>query len=122
MLLPDCWIFSPKVDSSENLCFTIKIKKSDYNDATRTLIFDSYNQWKQLDLEVVWLQEKNDEIPKLRQRLALVMSEYAEKWNYSVEELKMSLYLRYNVKSRTELTRDKLEESIKFYLDWLRFE
>ena len=122
MLLPECGIFSPKVDSSENLCFTIKIKKSDYNDATRTLIFDSYNQWKQLDLEVVWLQEKNDEIPKLRQRLALIIKEYSQKTKTSEETIKKMLYKRYNVFSRTELSREQLEEAIRFYLDWLRYD
>ena len=61
MLLSDCWIFSPSVDASDNLCFKIKMKKWDWNDATKALIYNTYNEWKTLDLEVVWLSEKTDE-------------------------------------------------------------
>ncbi len=122
MLLKDSGVFSPKIDSSENLVFTLKIKKTDYTDWMRQFIFDCYNQWKQLDLEVVWLIEKNDEIPKLRQRLALIMKEYAHKMWDSSESIENLLYFRYTVKSRTELTREQLEESIRFYHDWLLYD
>lgn len=122
MLLKDSGVFSPKIDSSENLVFTLKIKKTDYTDWMRQFIFDCYNQWKQLDLEVVWLVEKNDEIPKLRQRLALIMKEYAHKMWDSSESIENLLYFRYTVKSRTELTREQLEECIRFYQDWLLYD
>lgn len=122
MLLKDTGVFSPKIDSSENLVFTLKIKKSDYTDWMRQFIFDCYNQWKQLDLEVVWLEEKNDEIPKLRQRLWLVMKEYSSKTKTLEETNKKLLYIRYNVTSRTELTREQLEEAIRFYSDWILYD
>ena len=122
MILKDSGIFSPKIDSSQNLVFTIKVARTEYTEAMQQFIFDSYNQWKQLDLEVVGLQDKNDEILRLRQRLALVMSEYALKVFTSWESLKNSLYTRYNVTSRTELTREQLEEAIRFYSDWLRYD
>jgi cell shape-determining protein MreC len=122
MLLKDSGIFSPKIDSSQNLVFTIKVKKQDYTEAMQQFIFDSYNQWKQLDLEVVGLQEKNDEIQRLRQRLALVMKEYTQKTKTSEESNKKLLYLRYNVTSRTELTREQLEEAIRFYSDWIMYD
>ena len=122
MLLNDAGVFSPRIASSENLVFTIKIKKEDYTEWMRQFIFNSFNEWKALDFEIVWMDDKNDEIPKLRQRLALVMSEYAEKWNYSLEELKMSLYTRCGVKSRTELNREQLEENIRFYSDWILYD
>jgi len=117
MLLPNAWIFSPKIDSAENLVFTIKLPKGDYNEATRAFIFNSFNEWKTLDFEIVWMDDKNDEIPKLRQRLALVMSEYAWKTKTSEEDVKNGLYTRYRVKSRTELNRDQLEGAIQFYQD-----
>jgi len=117
MLLPNAWIFSPRIDSAENLVFTIKLPKEDYNEATRTFIFETYNKWNQIDLEVVWLKDKNDEIPKLRQRLALVMSEYSQKTKTSEEDVKNGLYTRFNIKSRVELTRSQLEEAIQFYQD-----
>jgi len=122
MLLKDCAVHSPRIDSSENLVFTLKIKKSDYTDWMRQFIFDCYNQWKTLDLEVVWLEEKNDEIPKLRQRLAMVMEEYAQKTKFSIVSVKENLYIRYGIESRTELTREQLEEAIRFYSDWILYD
>jgi len=53
MILKDSGIFSPKIDSSQNLVFTVKVKKEDYTQAMQQFIFDCYNQGKSLDLEVV---------------------------------------------------------------------
>ena len=63
------------------------------------------------------MDDKNDEIPKLRQRLALVMNEWSQKSKTPIESHINSLYARYNVNSRTELTREQLEEAIRFYSD-----
>ncbi len=122
MILKDSGVFSPKIDSSENLVFTLKIKKTDYTDGMRQFIFDCYNQWKTLDFEIVWLKEETNELPKLRQRLAMVMSEYAQKTKTLEETNKKLLYIRYNIKSRTELTREQLEEAIRFYTDWILYD
>jgi len=119
MLFKDSGIYSPKIDSSQNLVFTIKVKKDDYTQGMQQFIFDCFNEWKTLDFEIVWMDDKNDEIPKLRQRLALVMSEYAQKTKTSEEDVKTGLYTRYRVESRKELTRDQLEEAIQFYQDWV---
>lgn len=122
MLFKDSWIFSPKIDSSQNLVFTIKVKKEDYTEAMQQFIFDTYNNGSTLDLQVVWLESKDNEIPKLRQRLALTMGEYAQKAKKPLESIENALYTRYNVKSRTELTRQQLEECIEGYTAWLRYE
>lgn len=121
MLLKDSGIFSPRVDSSENLVFTIKIKKEDYNEAMRQFIFNSYNEWKTLDFEIVGMAEE-DVLPKLRQRLAMVMSEYSQKVKEPLEPLKNALYSRYKVSSRSELTREQMEECIRFYQDWILYD
>lgn len=122
MLFQDSWIFSPKIDSSQNLVFTIKVKKEDYTEAMTAFIFDTYNNGSTIDLQVVWLEPKDNEIPKLRQRLALVMNEYAQKTKKPRESIENAIYTRYNVKSRTELTRQQLEECIEGYVAWLRYE
>ncbi len=122
MIFKDSGVFSPKIDSSQNLVFTIKVKKEDYTPAMNQFIFDCYNQWKTLDFEIVWLKEETNELPKLRQRLAMVMSEYAQKTKTLEETNKKLLYIRYNIKSRTELTREQLEEAIRFYTDWILYD
>lgn len=122
MLLKDCWVYSPKIDSSQNLVFTIKVKKEDYTQAMQQFIFDCYNHGKSLDFEVTGLKEETNELPRLRQRLALIMSEYAQKTKTPLESTENSLYSRYNIKSRTDLTREQLEECIRFYKDGILYD
>lgn len=122
MILKDSGVFSPKIDSSQNLVFTIKVKREDHTPAMQQFIFDCYNQWKTLDFEIVWLKEETNELPKLRQRLAMVMQEYKNKSNIDENKLKESLYTKYNIKSRSELTRDQLEECIRFYQDGILYD
>lgn len=122
MILKDSGVFSPKIDSSQNLVFTIKVKKEDYTSWMQQFIFDCYNQWKTLDFDIVWLKEETNELPKLRQRLAMVIKEYAQKQNTFDEAIVQSIYVRYNVNSRTALTRDQLEECIRFYQDGILYD
>lgn len=122
MLFKDSAIYSPKIDSSQNLVFTIKVKREDYTEWMTAFIFNTYNKGSTIDLQVVWLEEKDTEIPKLRQRLAMVMEEYSKKSKEPLESLKNSLYSRYKVKSRSELDRGQLEESIRFYQDGILYD
>lgn len=117
MLLSDCWIFSPSVDASDNLCFKIKMKRWDWNDATKALIYNTYNEWKTLDLEVVWLSEKTDEdeMMKLRGDLGSLMSIYAQNAKIPLQTEIDKLYERNNVSSRRDLTRAQLDEEISRY-------
>lgn len=117
MLLSDCWIFSPSVDASDNLCFKIKMKKWDWNDATKALIYNTYNEWKTLDLEVVWLSEKTDEdeMTKLRGDLGSLMHAYGQLPGVVLENEIKKLYERNNVSSRRDLTRAQLDEEISRY-------
>ena len=122
MLFKDSAIYSPKIDSSQNLVFTIKVKREDYTEWMTAFIFNTYNKGSTIGLQVVWLEEKDTEIPKLRQRLAMVMEEYSKKSKEPLESLKNSLYSRYKVKSRSELDRGQLEESIRFYQDGILYD
>ena len=123
MLLPDCWIFSPKIDSSNNLCFTIKIKSEDWNESTKTLFYNAYNEWKTLDLEVVGMAETDPDIMiKLRWNLGALMNEYCQKVKINIESEKQVLYKRNGVTTRLDLTREQLESEIQKYRAWVYFE
>ncbi len=63
-----------------------------------------------------------EQIKKLRQTLAVVMSKYAEKHSLLVWLMCTSLYEKYNVSSRSELSEEQLQECIKYYQDWLNYE
>ena len=93
------------------------MKKWDWNDATKALIYNTYNEWKTLDLEVVWLSEKTDEdeMMKLRGDLGSLMSIYAQNAKIPLQSEIDRLYERNNVSSRRDLTRAQLDEEISRY-------
>ena len=123
MLLRDCGVYSPRIDSSNNLCFTIKIKSEDWNESTKTLFYNAYNEWKTLDLEVVGMAETDPDIMiKLRWNLGALMNEYCQKVKINIESEKQVLYKRNGVTTRLGLTREQLESEIQKYRAWVYFE
>ena len=124
MILRDSAIHSPKVDSSENLVFTIKIKKEDYTEWMRQFIFNSYNEWKTLDLEVVWMDIAPDPdiMIKLRWDLGSLMNMYCQGAKIDIKEEVQRLYNRNWVTTRLDLTREQLETEIQKYRAWVYFE
>ena len=124
MILRDSAIHSPKVDSSENLVFTIKIKKEDYTEWMRKFIFNSYNEWKPLDLEVVWMAVAPDKdlMIKLRWDLGSLMNMYCQGAKIDIKEEVQKLYNRNWVPTRLDLTREQLESEIQKYRAWVYFE
>ena len=124
MILRDSAIHSPKVDSSENLVFTIKIKKEDYTEWMRQFIFNSYNEWKTLDLEVVWMAVAPDPdiMIKLRWDLWALMNEYCQNAKIDIKAECHKLYLRNWVPTRLDLSREQLESEIQKYRAWVYFE
>ena len=124
MILRDSAIHSPKVDSSENLVFTIKIKKEDYTEWMRQFIFNSYNEWKTLDLEVVWMAiaPDPDVMTKLRWDLGSLMNIYCQGAKIDIKDEVQRLYNRNWVTTRLDLTREQLETEIQKYRAWVYFE
>lgn len=59
---------------------------------------------------------------KLRQELALTMQEYARKQGIDIDVLCDTLYQKYEITSRTELSEIQLKKCIKYYRDGIRFE
>ena len=124
MILRDSAIHSPKVDSSQNLVFTVKVKKEDYTQAMQQFIFDSYNEWKTLDLEVVGMAVAPDKdlMIKLRWDLWSLMNIYCQGAKIDIKEEVQRLYNRNWVTTRLDLTREQLESEIQKYRAWVYFE
>lgn len=124
MILNDCGIYSPRIDSSNNLCFTIKIKSEDWNEATKTLFYNAYNEWKTLDLEVVGMAVAPDPdiMIKLRWDLGSLMNMYCQNAKIDIKAECNKLYLRNWVPTRLDLSREQLESEIQKYRAWVYFE
>lgn len=124
MLFKDCWVYSPRIDSSENLVWTYKCKKWDYTEWMKSFIFDCYNKWNTVDNEIVWLDDNPDKdiMIKLRWNLGALMNEYCQKVKINIESEKQVLYKRNGVTTRLDLTREQLESEIDKYRSGLYYD
>ena len=116
MIIRDAGIFSPKVDASNQLCFTVKLKKEDWNEVLKELIYASYNEGKTLDFEIIGMSnELPDVMIKLRGDLGALMHEYCSRNKIMLETETNALYARNKVSSRRDLTRSQLDSEISRY-------
>jgi len=109
-------ILTPSINGRQELVFKIKIKKEDYtlDDFERmALMFENTS----FAVVLSPFQEKppEDPLPKLRQQLALVMQEYCEVANETMERELERVYSDYKIQSRTELSEEKLIKTIDKY-------
>lgn len=122
MKIQDAQILSPSINASDELCFKLKLKKEDWDEQLKALIYLSYNEWKTLDLEIVWLQDQPEDVMrKLRGDLGSLMSVYCTQAHIDSQEELNRLYERNNVSSRTDLTRSQLDEEIARYRAWVEY-
>lgn len=122
MKLTDCQILSPSINASDELCFKLKLKKEDWNEQLKALIYLSYNEWKTLDLEIVGLQDQPEDVMrKLRGDLGSLMSVYCSQAHIDSKEELKRLYERNNVSSRTDLTRSQLDDELARYRAWVEY-
>lgn len=56
-----------------------------------------------------------DKMPKLRQRLAILIKDYCEKEGYIENEELERLYLRNDITSRMDLTEEQLRKEVDKY-------
>lgn len=122
MFFKDTGIFSPKVDSSENLVFTVKVKKDDYTEWMKRFIFDCYNQGQNVDWDAKWLSNTGEDLMiKLRGNLWSLMSIYCQENKLDLKEETEKLRAKYKVTSRLDMSRSQLEEAIGSYQAGLNY-
>lgn len=103
-----------------SLTITLLIKREDYTNEDRLKLEELWSEWTSL----VWVlqefgEEKvEDNKPKLRTRLAIIMQEYAKLTWKTTEQEENEFYIKYNIKSRTELTQQELKACIDEYEAW----
>ena len=77
--IEEAQILSPSITSRRELKFSLKAKAEDYSEEERNAIFDAFENGDSVAVVLVPFQKEQDQMPKLRQRLALLMKEYCEK-------------------------------------------
>lgn len=104
-----------------SLSITLLIKKEDYTNEDRIKLEEMWSEWTSLVWVLQDFWEKNeDNKPKLRQRLAILMSDYSKASWLKENELLEWLYKTYNVKSRTDLNEEQLKTEIDKYEAWIK--
>jgi len=113
--IEEAQILSPSITSRRELKFSLKAKVEDYTEEDRNAIFDAFENGDSVAVVLVPFQKEQDPMPKLRQRLALLMKEYCEKEGYVEKEEEARLYARHGITSRTELSEEELRKEIGRY-------
>ncbi len=113
--IEEAQILSPSITSRRELKFSLKAKVEDYTEEDRNAIFDAFENGDSVAVVLVPFQKEQDQMPKLRQRLALLMKEYCEKEGYKENEEESRLYARHGITSRTELSEENLRKEIGRY-------
>lgn len=123
MNLKDCQILSPQINASDELVFKLKLKKEDWSEQLKELIYLAYREWKTLDFEITGMSWQTDEdmMRKLRWDLGSLMSIYCQEKKINLQEETDRLRAKYWVTSRTDMTRFQLEEAIESYKAWITY-
>lgn len=108
---------------NKSLAVTLWIKAEDINEIDRKQLEDYWTSETPLVAvlqEFDWIKEE-DPKPKLRQRLAIIIKIYCEKFNTSEEEELKNIYSKFWIESRKDLTEKQLKELIDSYELWLTY-
>ncbi len=110
-------------DKYQTLTISFQIKKEDYTAELEKELYDLMEQW---SYWVLAFQEAQYAVTKDRnkliQHLVVLMNKYSEEKWVDIEDLKSELYRVYNVKSRSELRIDQLEEQIEVFKNGLLYD
>lgn len=111
------------LNERRELQVNLLIKEWDYTDIEAELLRQSKINWDLLDLQFTWLvkEDPNKNRKANIQKLASLMSLYCEKFWNNINEEKLNLYTRNNVKSRSDLTDSQLDSEIEIYLTWIQY-
>lgn len=108
---------------NKSLAVTLWIKAEDINEQDRKQLEDYWTSETPLVAvlqEFDWIKEE-DITPKLRQRLAIIIKSYCEKYNTSEEEELKKIYSKFWIETRKDLTEKQLRELIDSYELWLQY-
>lgn len=120
IILKEALVLSPSMTSRKELKFTLKIKPEDYSIEAMGEVFDAFEKWNSVAVVMTPFQTQEiDKMPKLRQRLAILIKDYCEKEGYNENEELERLYLRNDITSRMDLTEEQLRKEVDKYEAWL---
>lgn len=105
------------INERKELQICLIVKESDFTNTEYELFRLAKINGDLLDLKATGLVnwKPNEELKKLRQKLALEIKTYSNKFHKKEEDIINELYIKYWVKSRSELMESELEEEIESF-------
>lgn len=105
------------INERRELSVNLLIKELDYTEIEAELLRQCKLSGDTIDIVISGLvkADNDDEIKKARQVLGLTMSDYCRTFHYQEKKITETLYKKYKVKSRTELTLAQVQYEIESY-------
>lgn len=110
-------ITAPSINQNDELVFRCRVKREDWTQELKDFIYNLNATWNTVAMALVQIEDKphEDPLPKLRQQLAMTIKEYCEVWWYNEEDELSKFYQKRWISSRTELTKEELEDAVDSY-------
>ncbi len=104
----------------QDLSVTLLIKKEDYTKEMEDTLFDSCADGTLYACVLSQFQNEREETErektnKLKQKLAYLMQSYCDKENIPIEKEIETLYTKYNVTSRANLSKEQILKALSSY-------
>lgn len=115
--LSDVRITKSIINERRELQVNMIVKNGDYDEITAELLRNAKIEWNTLDflLDGLTLADNEIERKKALQTLILTIKEYCHKFHTSEDDIVKNIYLRYKIKSRSELSLADIQSEIESF-------
>ena len=124
--IKDTKIWNISKNKFQDLKISFVIKKEDYDPDMENKLYKLCEDWSLWVLVFQWTEFTEDTWKnynqiknELLQKLDFFMKQYWEKEIVNIEDLKIDLYKRYWVESRSELNIEQLKKEVESFKFWL---
>lgn len=115
IIIPEVELTAPSINSQDFLVFRVRVSPNDWDNDVKQAVYDAARNGTPLSCVMVGFQDDKvvDPLPKKRAHLAHVMKLYCEQQGLNEDQHTKSLYKKYKIQSRTELTETQLDKEIE---------
>lgn len=115
IIIPEVELTAPSINGQDFLVFRVRVSPNDWDNDIKQAVYEACRNGTPLSCVMVGFQDESaiPVIPKKRAHLAHVMKLYCEQQGLNEEQHIKSLYNKYKIQSRTELTEEQLDKEIE---------
>lgn len=115
IVIPEVELTAPSINGQDFLVFRVRVSPNDWDNDIKQAVYDSCRNGTPLSCVMVGFQtdKVEDKLPKKRAHLAHLMKIWCDQQGLNEEQHIKSLYNKYKIQSRTELTEEQLDKEIE---------